>query len=143
MVRAEATGSRRAEKEASLPRPRACPVPAESGHALDSFIGACPFRRTGVHFAGTCASVLYALAHALVGEPVSTSPGHALTAGEIRNAPLGHGFHALLEIVGLAQPALLGELVLGRLGDAFGKPGAQRRPRREHAERRVLRDLGG
>src|SRR5260370_2824594 len=108
MVRAEATGSRRAEKEASLPRP----------------------------------GVLYALAHALVGEPVSTSPAHALTAGEIRNAPLGHGFHALLEIVGLAQPALLGELVLGRLGDAVGKPRTQRRARREYAERRVLRDLG-
>src|SRR5215813_3119367 len=39
----------------------------------DSFIGAYPYRRTGVHFAGICA-----LAHILVGEPVSTSPGYAL-----------------------------------------------------------------
>jgi hypothetical protein len=34
---------------------RACPVPLEPEHALGSFIGACSCRRTGVHFAGTCA----------------------------------------------------------------------------------------
>src|ERR1700730_17158723 len=35
---------------------RACPVPFESGHALELLNGACSGRRTGVHFAGTCAS---------------------------------------------------------------------------------------
>jgi hypothetical protein len=35
---------------------RACSVPLESEHALDSFICACSCRRTGVHFAGTCAT---------------------------------------------------------------------------------------
>src|SRR6266705_922341 len=35
--------------------PRACPVPSESGHALESLIGACSYRRTGTHFAETCA----------------------------------------------------------------------------------------
>src|SRR5882757_4940483 len=34
---------------------RACFVPAEAKHALDSLIGACSCRRTGIHFAGTCA----------------------------------------------------------------------------------------
>src|SRR6266705_6086543 len=42
---------------------RACPVASESGHALESLIGACSYRRTGTHpgsspgqaFAGTCA----------------------------------------------------------------------------------------
>src|SRR5262249_54644238 len=29
------------------------PIPAESGRALDSSVGACPYRRTGVAFAGT------------------------------------------------------------------------------------------
>ena len=32
------------------------PLSSESGHALESLSGACSFRRTGVHFAGTCAS---------------------------------------------------------------------------------------
>src|SRR5712691_5398750 len=31
-------------------------LPSESGHALESLIGACSYRRTGTHFAGTCAS---------------------------------------------------------------------------------------
>jgi hypothetical protein len=35
---------------------RACPVPSESGHALIFLSGACSYRKTGVHFSGTCAS---------------------------------------------------------------------------------------
>src|SRR5262249_27987290 len=35
---------------------RAYSVPAESECALDSLIGAYPYRRTGVHFAAICAS---------------------------------------------------------------------------------------
>jgi hypothetical protein len=35
---------------------RAHPDRVESGCALDSCVGACPFRKTGVHFSGTCAS---------------------------------------------------------------------------------------
>jgi hypothetical protein len=34
---------------------RAHPGWVEPGCALDSLIGACPFRKTGVHFSGTCA----------------------------------------------------------------------------------------
>src|SRR5437870_1508870 len=37
-------------------RPRAHPDRVESGCALDSLIGACPFLKTGSHFSGTCAS---------------------------------------------------------------------------------------
>jgi TolB-like protein/DNA-binding winged helix-turn-helix (wHTH) protein len=48
------------DAQASVSRPampRACPVPAESGDALDSLSGACSCRPTSPHFAGTCASV--------------------------------------------------------------------------------------
>ena len=34
---------------------RAHPDWVESGCALDSLVGACPFRKTGSHFSGTCA----------------------------------------------------------------------------------------
>jgi hypothetical protein len=33
---------------------RACPVPSEPGQALELLSGACSWRRTGTHFAGTC-----------------------------------------------------------------------------------------
>src|SRR5262245_18427504 len=35
---------------------------------------ACPYRKTGSHFSGTCAWS----AHVLIGKPVPTFPGHAL-----------------------------------------------------------------
>src|SRR5207253_10462909 len=38
------------------PCSRACPLPSESGQAPESSIGACSYRRTGTHFAGTCAN---------------------------------------------------------------------------------------
>src|ERR1700716_1206631 len=38
-----------------LPRARAHPDEVESGCVPDSLSGACPYRKTGVHFSGTCA----------------------------------------------------------------------------------------
>ena len=66
----------------------------------------------------------------------------ALLTGEIGHPALGHGPDALLEIGGFAQPALLGELVFGRLGDAVGKAGPQGRPGGGDAQRCILGDLG-
>ena len=45
---------------------------------------------------------------------------NTLEAGKVRHATFGHGLDAFLEVVGLAQPALLGKLVLGRCPDAVG-----------------------
>src|SRR5262245_45835346 len=66
------------------------PVPTFPGHALLLRMSlsenrfplfrdmrcfcACPYRKTGSHFSGTCA----ASAHVLIGKPVPTFPGHAL-----------------------------------------------------------------
>src|SRR5439155_4476679 len=55
----------------------------ESGRALESFVDACPFRRTGVHFAGTCASVgacpfRRTGVHPRIKSGGRLSPGHAL-----------------------------------------------------------------
>jgi predicted ATP-grasp superfamily ATP-dependent carboligase len=46
-------------------------VPAESQYALDSFVGAYPCRRTGVHFAGICATGELYFQRRIPGTPVS------------------------------------------------------------------------
>src|SRR2546429_5126640 len=61
----------------SAATPRACPVPAESEHALDSFIGACPFRRTSVH--------------PRIKSGGRLSPGHALLGRGPRARAVGAG----------------------------------------------------
>ena len=47
-------------------------------------------------------------------------------AGEIRQPPLGRGLDAFLEVIGLAQPGLFLELVLGRLAHAVGEIAAMK-----------------
>src|SRR5260370_19872017 len=65
-----------------------------------------------------------------------------LDAREARDATLGHGLDALLEVLGLAQASLLTQLVLRRFADALGEIGAHGRSGCDHAEPRVLGDLG-
>src|SRR4029077_12210524 len=62
---------------------------------------------------------------------------------EVADALLGVGFYALLEVLGLARPVLLGELALGRFLGAVGEAAAHGLARRQERERRRLRALLG
>jgi hypothetical protein len=68
---------------------RARPVPSESGHALDSLSRACSCRRTGVHFARTCASI-----------PPRSEAGFTLVEALVSLVILTLGLVALIEIFG-------------------------------------------
>src|SRR4051794_4669363 len=56
---------------------------------------------------------------------------------------LGVGLHALLEVLRLARPVLLGELALGRRLGAVGEAAAHGLARRHHGQRRRFGDLLG
>src|SRR5262249_44636855 len=66
--------------------PRARPFPLESGQALTFLRGACPYRKTGTHFSGTCA---LSFAHVLIGKPAPSFPGHALTPRRLQKVRAG------------------------------------------------------
>jgi general secretion pathway protein N len=66
--------------------PSAFSVPTESEHALDSFVCACSCRRTGVHFAGTCARLAGA---ALVGGMLAVMLGALAAAAPELSADPG------------------------------------------------------
>ena len=61
---------------------------------------------------------------------------------ELRDTALGHRAYPFAEVLGLAQPVLDHEFVIGGLAYAVRKAGAHGRPGLDHAQRRVLRDFG-
>jgi hypothetical protein len=56
---------------------RAHPDRRESGCALDSYVGACPFRKTGIHFSGTCADCLRNCLRLLLVNPAADAEASA------------------------------------------------------------------
>src|SRR5262249_33433655 len=76
----------------SMPvRARAYSVPAESAYALDSLVGAYPHRRTGVHFAGICASRMAAatIVGACAGASLAAARAEELSPEEARTLAFG------------------------------------------------------
>src|SRR6185312_15422448 len=96
----------RVEGLGSNERSRAHPGSDEPGWALDFHVGACPCRRTGAHFAGTCASprseyllqgapsvALNALEVSLIAETLRVDLVDVLGAGWPRRKPARLGFY--------------------------------------------------
>src|SRR5215831_7309548 len=82
-----------------------------TGHPLDSHIGACPYRRTGIHFAGTCAGISHSAMKAAAfaySRPSSIEEACALLAAD-DGARLIAGGQTLVPLMAmrLARPTRL------------------------------------